>query len=80
MIHRSIFRLQLVRRGMQKTNTQHTQQTQFRNEYIKGYTHYLRDKQDFDVSNKGPSSGICRLSANSRQKDFTRNVEILFIA
>ena len=25
---------------------------------IKGSTHYLGDKQDFDVSSEGPSSGI----------------------
>ena len=34
---------------------------------IKGSTHYLGDKQDFDVSSKGPSSGISR-------KRFRRNL------
>ena len=42
--------------------------------YIKGSSHYLGDKQDIDVSSKGPSS------TNSRRRVFAQNVDILFIA
>ena len=42
---------------------------------IKGSSHYLGDKQDFDVLREGPSS-----STNSRRRAFAQNVEILFIA
>ena len=41
---------------------------------MEGSSHYLGDKQDFDVWSEGPSSGI------SRERAFARNVEILLIA
>ena len=44
---------------------------------IEGSSHYLGDKQDFEVSSKGPSSGNRLIS---RRRVFARNVEILFIA
>ena len=31
---------------------------------IEGSSHYLGDKQDFDVSSKGPSSGLCSKRRN----------------
>ena len=34
--------------------------------HIKGLTHYLGDKQDFDVSSYGPLSGISRVKNNFR--------------
>ena len=39
---------------------------------IKGSSHYLGDKQDFDVLSKGPTYTLRRA--------FARNVGILFIA
>ena len=44
--------------------------------YIKGPTHYLGDKQEFDVSSVGPSPRISR----SRNRTYARNVQFLFIA
>ncbi len=44
----------------------------------KSSTHYLGDKNRFDVSSKGPSSGISH--TNSRRRAFARNVESVFIA
>ncbi len=40
----------------------------------KSSTHYLSDKNRFDVSSKGPSSGI----SVERRKAFARNVESVF--
>ena len=45
-----------------------------------GGTHYLGDKNRFDVSSKGPSSGIRIIHTNSRRRAFARNVESVFIA
>ncbi len=45
----------------------------------KSSTHYLGDKNRFDVSSKGPSSGIS-VGTNSRRRAFARNVESVFIA
>ncbi len=42
----------------------------------KSSTHYLGDKNRFDVSSKGPSSGISVI----RRRAFARNVESVFIA
>ena len=50
---------------------------------IEGSSHYLGDKQDFDVSSKGPTSGNSKGLCSkliSRRRAFARNVEILFIA
>ncbi len=46
----------------------------------KSSAHYLSDTNRFDVSSKGPSSGISMNHTNSRRKAFARNVESVCIA
>ena len=50
----------------------------YTSEGSKSFTNYLGDKNRFDVSSKGPSSGINH--TNSRRRAFARNVESAFIA
>ena len=60
----------VISRDIQKTS-----------EGSKSSTHYLCDKNRFDVSSKGPSSGISvNYHTNSRRRAFARNVESVFIA
>ena len=52
----------------------------FYSEGSKSTTHNLSDTNRFDVSSKGPSSGISQSHTNSRQRAFAQNVESICIA